>query len=219
MDSPHSTEMESILWQTVSCIKCDSMGAVFPHDFGVSIPEGVVHKGVVISIEIGLTLTGSLQYPSLDESKPVSPILKLYVQDKPDFQFLKPVEVMLPHYLDLTSEDDSHNLAVEFLRAGRAMNSNQTYEFQQIECNKGIFTNNVGILHTNHFCFLCAVAIVAKITPQYVSKVKHYLFGYSMVKPNEHKLHFCGAYFLQTCIEVRSRIDFTGLLHLFFQDC
>ena len=160
MDSLHTTEMESILWQTVSCMKCDSTGAVFhssAHDFHIVIPEGAVPKGVVISIEIRLTLIGPFQYPSLDENKPVSPILKLYVQDKPDFQFLKPVEVILPHYLDLTSEDDSCNLGVEFLRAGHAMNSNQMYEFQQIESNKGIFKNNVGILHTNHFC------IVAKI--------------------------------------------------------
>ena len=87
----------------------------------------------------------------------MSPVLKLNVQDKPDFQFLKPVEVMLPHYLDLTSEDDSY-LGVEFLRAGHAMNSNQMYEFQQIESDKGIFKNNFGILHTKHFCFLCIVA-------------------------------------------------------------
>ena len=103
------------------------MGAVFhssAHDFRIVIPEGAVPKGVVISIEIGLTLTSPFQYPSHDESKPVSPILKLYVQDKPNFQFLKPVEVMLPHYLDLTSEDDSRNLGVEFLRTGHAMSSN-----------------------------------------------------------------------------------------------
>ena len=175
MNSPHSTEMESILWQTVSCIKCDSMGAVFhssAHDFRVVIPVGAVAKAVVISIEIGLTLIGPFDYPSLDESKPVSPILKLYVQDKPDFQFLKTVEVMLPQYLNLTSEDDSCNLGVEFLRAGHAMNSNQMYEFEQIESNKGIFTNNVGILHTNHFCFLY---IVTKITPQSASEA---LFGW-----------------------------------------
>ena len=103
------------------------MGAVFhssAHDFHVVIPEGAVPKGVVISIEIGLILTSPFQYPSHDESKPVSPILKLYVQDKPNFQFLKPVEVMLPHYLDHTSEDDSRNLGVEFLRTGHAMSSN-----------------------------------------------------------------------------------------------
>ena len=55
IDSPHSTEMESIFWQTASCIKCDSMGAVFhssAHDFRIVIPEGAVPKGVVISIEI-----------------------------------------------------------------------------------------------------------------------------------------------------------------------
>ena len=74
----------------------------------------------------------------------MSPILKLYVQDKPDFQFLKPVEVMLPHYLDLTSEDDSLNLGVEFLRTGHAMSSNQMYEFQQIESNKEFLRTMLG---------------------------------------------------------------------------
>ena len=115
---------------------------------------------------------------------------------------------MLPYYLDLTSEDDSY-LGVEFLRAGHAMNSNQMYEFQQIESDKGIFKNNFGILHTKHFCFLC---IVAKIMPQYISKVKHYLVGYGVVKPNGQKLHFCVAYFLKTCIEVLCFHWFTVLM-------
>ena len=133
----------------------------------------------------------------------MSPILKLYVQDKPNFQFLKPVEVILPHYLDLTSEDDS--LGIEFLRAGHAMNSNQMYEFQKIgESNKGTFKNNFGILFTKRFWFLC---IVAKITPQYAAKVKHFLVGYGVVKPYEQKQYFCVAYFLKTSIEVCSRIE------------
>ena len=68
----HHTALKWNLWQTVSCIKCDRMGAVFhslPHDFSIVIPEGAVPKGVVISIEIGLTLIGPFDYPSLDESK------------------------------------------------------------------------------------------------------------------------------------------------------
>ena len=56
------------------------MVAVF-HSSAHDIPEGAVLKGVEITIEIGLTLTGSFQCPSLDESKPVSPVFKLYVQD------------------------------------------------------------------------------------------------------------------------------------------
>ena len=148
----------------------------------------------------------------------MSPVLKLNVQDKPNFQFLKPV-VMLPHYLDLTSEDDSCNLGVKFLSAGHAMNSNQMYEFQQIESDKGIFKNNFGILHTKHFCFPC---IVAKITPQYISKVKHYLVGYSVESQMDgQKLHFCVAYFLKTCIEVPELrcFAFTGLLYIFNCEC
>ena len=45
MDSLHTTEMESILWQTVTCNMCDSMDAVFhslAHDFRIVIPEGAV---------------------------------------------------------------------------------------------------------------------------------------------------------------------------------
>ena len=110
---------------------------------------------------------------------------------------------MLPHYLDLTSEDDS--LGIEFLRAGHTMNSNQMYKFKKMgESNKGTFKNNFGILVTKHFWFLC---IVAKITPQYAAKVKHFLVGYGVVKPYEQKQYFCVAYFLKTCIEVCSRIE------------
>ena len=60
MDSPYSTEMELIVWQTALCIKCDSMGAVFrstSHDLSIVIPEGAIPKGVAISIDIGLTLS------------------------------------------------------------------------------------------------------------------------------------------------------------------
>ena len=51
-----------------------AMGAVFrssTHDLSTVIPEGAIYKGVLVSIEIGLTPTCPFDYPSLEESKPV----------------------------------------------------------------------------------------------------------------------------------------------------
>ena len=65
--------------------------------------------------------------------------------------------------------------------------------------------------------------ITSALWPKYdhnvrISEVKHYLVGFSVVKPKERKLHFCVAYFLKTCIKAHPELrhfDFTGALVAF----
>ena len=180
---------------------CDSRGGTFyssTHDFGFAIPEGAIPEGDSINIEVGVTLTGPFDFPQ--GSKPVSPIVKLCVQQQPNYQFLKPVKVILPHYLDLTSEEDSSELQIGFLKAGHTLNGNQEYKFEQMDLNNT--QHEYGILRTNHFCLLC---IGGGVTREDTAKALFYLVGYckTMPDPTMWKVYFCVAYFLKTCVEVR----------------
>ena len=190
----------------VEVVMCDSTGGIFyssTHDFGFTIPEGAISEGDSINIEVGVSLTGPFEFPL--GSKPVSPIIKLCVQQQPSYQFLKPVEVILPHYLDLSSEEDSSELQIGFWKAGHTLNDNQEYKFEQMDLSNTHFKCNYGILQTNHFCFLCIGG--GNKTHENTSKASFYLVGYKiMVNPTEWMVYFCVAYFLETCVEVCSTL-------------
>jgi len=188
----------------VEVVICDSKGGVFyssTHDFGFAIPEGAIPEGDSINIEVGVTLTGPFDFPQ--GSKPLSPIVKLCVQQQPNFQFLRPVEVVLPHYLDLSSEeDDSSELQLGFWKAGHTLNDNQLYKFQQIDLSNTHFEHEYGILQTNHFCFLC-IGEASGVTRETTAEASFYLLGYQiMLNPTEWRVYFCVAYFLATCVKV-----------------
>ena len=184
-------------------MKCDSTGGLYyssTHDFGFAIPEGAIPEGESINIEVGVTLTGPFDFPQ--GSKPVSPIVKLCVLQQPNFEFLKPVEVVLPHYLDLTSEEGNSELQIGFWKAGHTLNDNQLYKFQQIDLSNTHFKHEYGTLQTNHFCFLC-IGGASGVTSGITAKASFYLLGYQiMLNPTEWRVYFCVAYFLATCVEV-----------------
>jgi len=186
----------------VEIVKCDSAGGLFyssTHDFGFAIPESAIPEGESISIEVGVTLTGPFDFPQ--GSKPVSPIVKLCVQQQPNYQFLKPVEVVLPHYLDLSSEDNNE-LQIGFWKAGHTLNDNQVYKFQRIDLSSTHLKHEYGILQTNHFCFLC-IGEESGVTREITAKASFYLLGYQIrLNPTEWRVYFCVAYFLATCVEV-----------------
>ena len=187
----------------VEVVMCDNMGGEFyssTHDFGFAIPEGAIPEGDSINIEVGVTLTGPFDFPQ--GSKPVSPIVKLCVQQQPNFQFLKPVEVVLPHYLDLSSEEYNSELQIGFLKAGHTLKDNQGYKFEQMDLSNTHFKHEYGILRTNHFCYLC-IGEASGVTRETTAEASFYLLGYQiMLNPTEWRVYFCVAYFLATCVEV-----------------
>ena len=187
----------------VEIVKCDSAGGLFyssTHDFGFAIPEGAIPECDSINIEVGVTLTGPFDIPQ--GSKPVSPIVKLCVQQQPNFKFLKPVEVVLPHSLDLTSEEDRSKLQIGFWKAGHTLNDNEEYEFEQMDVYNTRLKHQYGIVWTDHFCFLC-ICEGSRVTHEITAKACFYLVGYKiMLNPTEWNVYFCVAYFLETCVEV-----------------
>ena len=187
----------------VEVVMCDSTGGVYydsTHDFGFAIPEGAIPEGDSIDIEVGVTLTGPFVFPQ--GSKPVSPIVKLCVQRQPNYKFLKPVEVVLPHYLDLTSDKNSNDLQIGFLKAGHTLNGNQEYKFERMDLSNAHFKQEYyGILWTNHFCLLC---IGQGVTRDDTENACFYLMGYYKILPDPTmwKVYICVVYFLKSCVEV-----------------
>ena len=125
------------------------------NDFRLHIPEGAVPGRVTVpSISVEVTLFGSFQFP--EGLRPVSPLFWVCVHDN-NFQFSKPVEVTIPHFLDLEKDEDIQSLGLTFLKANHNKNSEGLYEFQPTD-GEMIFEPFYGVLTCTHFCYLCIAA-------------------------------------------------------------
>lgn len=209
-------------------VTVDNSGGDFTfeqHGVRLRVPEGAIPPEKTIQIEIGVCLNSPLIIPS--RSIPVSPIVKLCVVGDQAFQFLKPIEVELPHCLDITDKNDIELFGLQFVKARHNQfcfhetNGKANFEPQK----------EFGTLSTEHFCFFCITAN-KEID---LTKIKYRLT--KIVPKDTHiaskkwKVHFCVTYFLTTCYEVSSSLydahclctlccmnymDFTYFLSLIF---
>ena len=124
------------------------------NDFGLKIPAGAIPEGENITIDIGVTLYGPFWYP--EGLRAVSPVFWVCVRDQKDFQFLKPVKVIIPHCLNLKQYDEIESLGLTFLKGDHKMNPQQMYQFQQAEGDALIEPLKThAMIKTTHFCSLC----------------------------------------------------------------
>ena len=82
------------------------------HDIHVEVPKGAVPEGMLVKLEVGVALFGTFLFPA--GMKAVSPILWLCTHPK-QFMFHLPIEIKLPHCLQLTSLADITSLQLGFL--------------------------------------------------------------------------------------------------------
>lgn len=185
--------------QPLAVYTYDSSGGDYynpDHEFGFRIPKGAIMEGVSIHIAVSVSLTTPIVFPQ--NMKPVSATIGLCIQQIPQFEFLIPVEVTLPHFLDLTddSTDASHDLC--FLKASHELNQEQQYIFKAAD-GRPFFPSSelYGKLSTHHFCYLC----IAETTPERTAKASYCLISVIRKSPS-WAIHFCVAYFLPSCIKV-----------------
>ena len=91
--------------------KCSYEGAAYydkNSNVSLKIPKGAIPRDVSITVGIAVTLYGPYKYP--DGLIPVSPVVWICARGQERFEFLKPVEVSLPHYLRLSSEAELASL-------------------------------------------------------------------------------------------------------------
>ncbi|CAI8005673.1 hypothetical protein GBAR_LOCUS4357 [Geodia barretti] len=152
--------------QTSTLYDCTNKGMTYvdeTNDVILEIPEGAIPEEERLTVDVGVALFGPFQFP--EGLRPVSPVFWACVRDNSKFQFLKPVTVTIPHFLDLDNEDKMEFLGLTFLKAHHNKNSAGLYEFQPLTEGEMDFNTlrTHGILGTSHFCSLC---LAAKFIPR-----------------------------------------------------
>ena len=188
--------------------QCTHDGTIYHdehNDLGLEIPPGAIPEGMSISIDIGVAFYGPFQYP--DGLRPVSPVFWMCVRNQNFFQFLKPVKVTIPHFLNLKNTDDIDSLSLAFLKGNHEMNTDKMYQFKQVERDILIEPlKKYGVLQVTHFCSLC---ISSKFTKELIYKA---LFCISSLTPATitatDSAYFFITFLLETCLnQVKEQIS------------
>ena len=188
---------------------CDSSGKEFTnsdHDITLRVPEGAIPEGVTVHIEAGVALHGPFHFPP--GARPISPIVWFCMQEK--IPFLKPVEVILPHFLH-NLEGLQLGLGLGFLKAEHSTyttdDDEKRYMFQPVNDPFEFHFENgrgFGVLYTKHFCSLC---IQANITRDQLPSKAQYCLTEVIPDPWPSMqisvpTHFCVTFFVNSCFQV-----------------
>ena len=177
----------------------DSQGGTYAnedHEIYLRVPRDAIPKGRTISIEVGVSLNSSLVSLLPPGTTPISPIVKLCVIEEDSFKFLKPVTLTLPHFLDISNEEDVEKLQLQFMKMGHDSNSFHKSDGSISFCPQ----SNTATLKTMHFCSFC-------ITAKENISVDKINFRLVKVVPRARHLtqwraSFCITYYLRTCLQV-----------------
>jgi len=198
-------QLESLLSRT-NRVNFSSRGGRYhseDDDFTLTVPEGAVPTGDSISIQVGVvpySPVGPFKYP--DGVRPVSPIV--WFCSTPKFEFLKPIEISLPHCIDCIDEDDYRNLL--FLKADHTPNQNSKMFHFELTDGRASFALNTsrGTLSTTHFCMYC----IGEYTSRDTDKANYCLVVARPFRMEKiRNVYFCLTYFLPTCLKVRPSVN------------
>ena len=169
-------------------------------NFSVSIPKGAVRKRKSAEFQVGVCMHGPFFFPK--GYKLVSPIIM--VTSPTENKLKKPIDVTIPHCIDLTKAGEDENLM--FFRAkstDSSLTHSNKYYFQPTESASSHFQlhSNYSKLASVELGFFC---IMTKDT---VETRKHTNYCLVPVVPKNvespsWKVHYCLTYFLQASIMV-----------------
>lgn len=165
-------------------------------DVYIKIPKGAIPKDVSITIDIATTLYGPYSYP--DGLRPVSPVLWICARGQEHFEFLKPVEISLPHYLRLSSEAELVSLGLTVLKSGHEVNESYMHGFYCTTTGLTIDHERTSHCKFNvtHFCYMC---LAANDSRECMSKARYCC---TQVESLDKKcVYFYISYFLTMCID------------------
>ena len=162
------------------------------HGITLQVPQGAVREGTQVTVEIGIFLSCPVPLPA--GTRPVSPLLTMCVTNDHYYQFLKPVEVNIPHCLDITNKFDEENIEIQFLKM-----SHGSQLFDKAD-GKAMFSSFNGTLKTDHFCVFCIVANKQTVD---LSRVNYRLLKViPKSTASRWKVRYCVTYFFPTCLRV-----------------
>ena len=206
-----------------------SDGACFisPYDgYIISVPPGVVDKGETITLKHGVVPHGGFsQFQFPEGMYPVSSIISVSTTK---YKFRKPVEIVIPHYINCETPDDCNKLAA--FKACHTIDKNglPTYRFEKMpNQNLSHFTvrskENGTVMpyvaySAEHCCFWCVGTYKKEDTDKAM-----FCLTEARSKPTEDSrelaIHYCLSYHLPTCLKViiKNLCNFGEILCLSFQ--
>lgn len=192
-------------------ITVNSSGGILPideDDITIVFPAGFISEP---SVTFNYSVTPHEFFASLfpDGCRPISAVLLL--EPQVPVQFLKPIEITMPHFLDLETSDDCKRLT--FVKAC-PRTGQEALKFEEMSHDVSLFTKcftdseNVvrrvqyATLYINHCCYICSVE---NITSADTRKAK-FCLTQALSKPisdsTEITLHYIIHYDLPTCLKV-----------------
>ena len=151
--------------------------------------------------------------------QPISPILWVCLLEE-NVKFLKPFNLILPHFLDRMTHKRAQCHKIGFAKASHFhsilhSSSGICYSFNSCEGQSRFFSDDVrnyGVLTTTHCCFYC---IEARYSSELVKDAGYCLARIeSYVAPSRNEVTFAAIYFLSTCVKVKKLINMRS--HLAF---
>lgn len=144
------------LIDSVNVILCDSRGGTYrdpKHKIELRIPDGAIAADIELEMVIGIFLYGNFEFPQ--QVSPVSPIVWLCTS-QPNFSFCKPVQILIPHFVDCETNEDAANLQLQFMKAPHRSSTDANIIFRHSSGKQDFETDLYkGILYTQHFCYTC----------------------------------------------------------------
>ena len=192
---------------------CDAKGGRYnipDHGISLRIPPEALRDCNSVELEVGVAIHGNFRFPN--NLQPISAILWLAVRDKPEFVFLKPIEICLPHFLNLSNDDatNSNQLGLAFMMTDEQTNAQEQLIFTEGATEQVTYLQTRAKIKTDHSCFLCLSAAKSLVVER-----SRYLLTQAMpdlVKALQWKVHFCVSYELQSFVKVLI-IVISGVIH------
>ena len=138
----------------IEIISCDALGRDYynsRHDVRLRIPEGaILPSEEMIDIEFGVAMYGPFKLTDGRSIRRISPVVWLCVQQDGFSGFQKDVEITIPYFLDVSTQDAYRYL--KFLKASHQLEDGETEYQLKTAYGKVVFDYaSYGTLLTGHF--------------------------------------------------------------------
>ena len=207
IDDFHDNSIEFVFIGFTRVVVCDSRGGKYEvpdHGITIQIPPDAVEG--TVEFEVGIAAHGSFRFPP--NLRPISAIVWLAVHDRSDdksatFVFKKPVDIHMPHFLNLTNsdiDDKTDELGLGFIRTAEEMDRRQRLIFTEGPREEVSYQQRHAKIRTNHFCFVCLSAKKSAIPER-----SRYLLTRVLPDPVrvlQWDMNFCVSFDLESFVEV-----------------
>lgn len=180
------------------------------HDVSLTVPSSAIKEddATIIDMEVGLMLNGPFVFPP--HVRPISPIAWICIRNKASL--CKPIDITLPHFLNISNQDDAKKLGVRFMKASHHArvleDGKKRFIFDRIGNDTTTkFSSRVGKLQTHHLCFLCIAASESKELYKRASycliRVDPFTWNFSTRK---REIFFIVTYNMNACLRVSDQL-------------